>query len=178
MMQFSLTHTHTRTRRDARWRDVTWRDVKWFHITLHHMTWQDMRWRCSRTCTLGVHMYIYIYLIYIYIYIYIFHILLFAIIVCVSKISIMHSTRNSDVWWILTPFYKLQAVWEQLQTFDSGRVLCHHARNVRGARPLQFMRYVGDAPSELKRRRLCCEVPRCFDIWYHDIWYIGAWWWN
>lgn len=33
----------------------------------------------------------------------------------------------------------------------ASRVLCHHARNVRGARPLQFMRYVGDAPSELKR---------------------------
>ena len=171
MMQFSLTHTHTRTRRDARWRDVTWREVVSHHITSHDMTGHEM--------TLQPHMYFRRTYVYIYIFnIYIFHILLFAIIVCVSKISIMHSTRNSDVWWILTPFYKLQAVWEQLQTFDSGRVLCHHARNVRGARPLQFMRYVGDAPSELKRRRLCCEVSRCFDIWYHDIWYIGAWWWN
>ncbi|CAK9051752.1 Sacsin (DnaJ homolog subfamily C member 29) (DNAJC29) [Durusdinium trenchii] len=31
------------------------------------------------------------------------------------------------------------------------RVLCRHSRDVRGARPLLFVRYVGDAPGELQR---------------------------
>ena len=34
---------------------------------------------------------------------------------------------------------------------ELARALCQHSRNTRGARPLLFMRYVGDAPTELTR---------------------------
>ena len=55
-----------------------------------------------------------------------------------------------------------------------ARVLCRHSRDVRGARPLLFVRYVGDAPAELQRMP---EVGRkgfagCMGRWSVSIFYM------